>query len=50
MGDAAATMPPPQPDWNICLSQAGNICGARGYNVLEQSPERGVLVIQCKGQ
>jgi hypothetical protein len=48
-GNMAASMPPPQPEWGACYAQAGNICGTRGYDVLERNPA-GTLLIQCKGQ
>lgn len=43
------TPPPVQVNWNNCLAQAGNICGARGYDVLDRQPS-GTMVVQCKGQ
>src|ERR1700741_4882645 len=47
--NAAATMPPPEPNWGACMGQAGNICGARGYDVLERHAG-GSLIVQCKGR
>ncbi|MBO0765697.1 MAG: hypothetical protein J2P50_14070 [Hyphomicrobiaceae bacterium] len=29
--------------WNQCLERAGEICGARGYDILTKSEETGVL-------
>jgi hypothetical protein len=46
---AAENMPPPQPDWGKCFAQAGNLCGAQGYDTLERNPS-GTMVVQCKGQ
>lgn len=50
MGNAAASMPPPQADFSSCLATAGEICGTRGYAVLDRSEERGALVVQCNGE
>lgn len=36
-------------NWTRCFTQAGEICGTRGYDVLERNPNCS-MVIQCKGQ
>jgi hypothetical protein len=41
-----ATAPP---NWAVCFQRAGDLCGTRGYDVLERSPN-GAMLIQCKGQ
>lgn len=34
------------PDWPSCFKQAGAICGARGYEILERHQTG--MIIQCK--
>jgi hypothetical protein len=31
-------------NWGHCLEKAGEICGARGYDVLDRSDQRGAVV------
>lgn len=31
-------------DWGMCMSKAGDICGARGYNVLNVNGDSGEIV------
>ncbi len=47
--NAVAMTPPPQPNWATCYQHASNMCGARGYDVLDRQ-QHGTMTIQCKGQ
>jgi hypothetical protein len=53
-----------QNDWSKCIAKAGDMCGARGYDVLERSADESlerdmngklvtgqtrVMIIQCRG-
>ncbi len=31
-------------NWGLCYEKAGNLCGSKGYEVLEKSDEQGVSV------
>ena len=31
-------------NWGMCLEKAGDICGTRGYDVLERSGDQGAMV------
>jgi len=31
-------------NWGMCLEKAGDLCGARGYDVLERSGDQGAMV------